>query len=267
MLGLLIVLLISAAGWWCSVNENWGLFWDIATPVLCAIVSMVVLGLILRRLIGKKQQAVQDIMLETQTKVNRQIEQFNRRPPSSMSAARQITEKIQASGLRRALEALNGLKPFYWWNFLLSRQVNTMKAMLYFQLHEDKKVDELLPKSLLLDAQSMAIQLVRDYRKGEFEHLEKVFRSKSKRLKGDQAAFLAGVYAWMQLRRETPDVQKALSALRQAAQTSDHAVLTENIDRLVNGKIKHYTNSSLGENWYALGLEEPKMKMNARRQF
>lgn len=37
-------------------------------------------------------------------------------------------------------------------------------------------------------------------------------------------------------------------------------MLKENYERLVNGKFKQFSNSGLGDAWYALYLEEPKIK-------
>jgi hypothetical protein len=38
----------------------------------------------------------------------------------------------------------------------------------------------------------------------------------------------------------------------------------ENFERLANGKVKQFSNSGFGDAWYALGLEE--MKVKAQRQ-
>lgn len=262
MLGFIVVLLFAFGGWYVSNSERWGTVWDVLTPILAGVLAMVALSLILRRLINARQQAIQQIMLDTQQQVNRQNELFMRRPPSSMNAAKEIMEKIQFAGLRKALAALDTLKPFYLWNFLLARQVNTMRLMLLFQLRDFKGVDKLLPKALLFDPQSLAIKLVRDY-KNKDAGIDKFYRSKCSRMRGENAAFLASVYCWIKIHQD--DVPTGLKALRDAAKSSDHPALLENINRLVNGKVKHYTNSGFGDNWYGLGLEEPKVKPQMRR--
>ena len=65
---------------------------------------------------------------------------------------------------------------------------------------------------------------------------------------------------WERLSSKQDDQSAALEALRHAAKTSDNQVLLENIDRLVNGKVKHFSNSGFGDTWYVLALEEPKVK-------
>ena len=201
--------------------------------------------------------AIQKIMQDAQNKVNRQLEMFNRRPPSSVNAARQILEKIQFDGIRKALAETENFKKFYIWNIMLSRQINTMKVQLYYQLREYSKVDELLPKAILFDPQSLAIKLARMYKNND-PKLDKFYKFKCSRLKGENGAFIASVYAWIKIRQE--DQEKALDALRAASKTSDNMVLRENIDRLANGKVKHYSNSGFSDTWYMLALEEPKVK-------
>ena len=88
--------------------------------------------------------------------------------------------------------------------------------------------------------------------------MDKFYRSKVRRFKGENRAFLASVYAWMKVKQGKE--QEALKALLDSKKTTDHPAMMENIERLSNGKIKHYSNSGFGDMWYALGLEEPKIK-------
>jgi hypothetical protein len=140
---------------------------------------------------------------------------------------------------------------------MLPKQINTMKMQLHFQLREYDKVDALLEKSWLFDVQSVAIKLVRMYKKSD-AGLDKFFKSRARRFKGDDRAFIASVYAWMKVKQDQP--QAALDALLDAKSTTDNPVMMDNIDRLTNGKVRHYSNSGFGDIWYALALEEPKVK-------
>lgn len=256
MLGFLIVAAASAGVGYYSFR-CWGLGWGITCGVVALIVFWSVLGLILRRLVNRRQLVIQEIMGDAQNKVNRQLEMFNRRPPSSMNAARQILEKIQFEAIRKALKELESFKVYYKWNSMLRKQVNAMKIQLYYQLREYDKVDELLPQALLLDPQSIGIRLARMYKNND-PKLDKFFKLKCWRFKGESGAFLASVYAWIKLKQNAPE--SAMEALKNAQKTSDNETLLENISRLSNGKVKHFSNSGFGDNWYALALEEPKMK-------
>lgn len=256
MLGFIIVIAIGTGTGYLS-SKAWGLGWGITCGVIGFAVAYLLLSLVLRRFVMARQMVIQNIMQDAQNKVNRQLELFNRRPPSSVNAARQMLEKIQFDAIRKALAEMDGFKKFYIWNMMLSRQINTMKVQLYYQLREYAKVDELLPKAILFDPQSLAIKLARMY-KNDDQKLDKFFKLKCNRFKGENGAFLASVYAWIKLKQN--DQGAALEALRHAAKTSDNQNLLENIDRLANGKVKHFSNSGFGDTWYMLALEEPKVK-------
>ena len=264
MLGFIIVTVIGVVAGYFA-DEAWGRGWGITCGIAAMLLAWAVLGVLLRKIMMSRQMLIQSIMQDAQNKVNRQLEMFNRRPPSSMNAARQILEKIQFEAIRKSLAELEAFKKFYVWNFMLAKQVNAMKMMLHYQLREYDKVDALLPKSLLLDPQSLAIKLARMYKNNE-SGMDKFYKRRCWRFKGDNGAFLASVFAWIKLKQEQPEA--ALEALRNARKTSDNPVLVENIDRLVNGKFKHYSNSGFGDTWYVLALEEPKMKNQRQmRQF
>ena len=52
-----------------------------------------------------------------------------------------------------------------------------------------------------------------------------------------------------------------MKALADAKMPSkDNPVIIKNWEMLVNGKIKHFSNSQIGDMWYALQLEKPKMQ-------
>ena len=256
MLGFIILFVVGTVSGYFS-TKAWGIGWGITCGIGAFLIAYVIMSLILRVFVMRRQGIIQDIMQGAQEKVNRQLEMFNRRPPSSVNAARQILEKIQFDAIRKALVELDGFKKYYLWNAMLVRQINAMKVQLYYQLREYGKVDELLPKAILFDPQSLAIKLARMYKNNDSK-IDRFYKLKCSRLKGENGAFVASVYAWIKIKQD--DQAKALEALRCAAKTSDNQILCENIDRLANGKIKHYSNSGFGDTWYMLALEEPKVK-------
>ena len=166
MLGLIILLVIGSVSGYFS-TKAWGTGWGITCAIAAFLLAYLILSLILRSLVMRRQMVIQNIMQDAQNKVNRQLEMFNRRPPSSVNAARQMLEKIQFDAIRKALAELEGFKKFYIWSVMLVRQINTMKIQLHYQLREYSKVDELLPKALLFDPQSLAIKLARMYKNND----------------------------------------------------------------------------------------------------
>ena len=254
MLTLFISFAIGVLCTW-AVGKDHGTSAGVFSGLGAMLVFQIIAGLTLRKLVNKKQMAVQEILMDAQNRIQKQINLFQKRPPSSQNAARQALEKIQNDAARKALEATDSFKPYYIWNLMLKKQINTMKMQLLFQLGEFKKVDEILPKCFLIDQQSLAIKMVRMYRNQD-EKLDAFFMKRCSKAKGEARAFLCSVYAWMKIKQEQPE--KALEALNLAKKVSDNPVVNSNIENIANGRYRHFTNSGLGDAWYALGLEEPK---------
>ena len=261
MLGIVLISVIAMASAFGGY-ALWSVGWGIATGILVMIIGWVILGLMLRRATMARQLKIQQIMEEGQNKVNRQVEMFSRRPQSSMNGIRPIIEKLQRDATMRALEATDDFKSLYKWTPMLKKQINSMKVQLYFQLKDNKMVDALLPQAMMMDPQTVAIKLVRMYRQDDAK-IDKFFKRIINRFRGDTRAFVACVYAWIKLKKD--DSKTALDALLTAKKLSDHPVLTSNIEALTNGKVKHFSNSGFNEMWYALMLEEPKMKPQRQR--
>jgi len=263
MLTLLIALVAAGGcGFWAH-TESWGIGWTAVCAVVGFLIAQLVTGLILRGAVKRRQDRIQEIMQTAQQKINRQINLFQIRPPSGMRAAQQTLEKMQSDAARAALRETDSFKPLYKWNWLLKRQIDAMRGQLYFQLKDYKNADACLEHAILADPQSVAVWMTRLYR-NEDARLDKFYRSKSRRAKGEAGAFLASVYAWIKLKQG--DEKAALEALIAAKKDSDHPVLIENCDKLRNGKARQYSNSGFGDMWYALGLEEPKVKAQRQRQ-
>jgi predicted PurR-regulated permease PerM len=105
MLGFIIVIVAGVVSGAFATRE-FGNVWGMICGIAGALLIWAVLGLILRKRIAGQQQKIQEIMQTAQNKVNRQMEMFQRRPPSSEKAARQIVEKIQFDAVRKALAEL-----------------------------------------------------------------------------------------------------------------------------------------------------------------
>ena len=252
-----IISAAAACGIGYFVHLDHGPVWGAVSGALVFMLVQIGISLILRKYVNRRQQIIQNILVKAKNDIDRQIALFQRRNPGSERAARQILEKIQDKAAAEALAATDDFKKFYIWNFMLSRQINAMKVQLLFQLKDYKAVDELLPSCLLMDQQSIAIKLVRMY-KNDDPGLDRFYKRKCARCKGETLAFLASVYAWMLLKQgKTGD---ALNILLSAKSKTDHPVVITNIDRLANDKARQYSNAGLGDLWYALGLEEYKVK-------
>jgi hypothetical protein len=174
-------------------------------------------------------------------------------------------EKDQNDAIHEALNTTHQIDRYFKWNFLLKQQITTMRMMFYYQMKDFKKVDELMPDCMFLDPRASAFKLARMYKR-KAEGIDKFFAKKCKRLKGENAALLYGLYSWILVKNDEAD--KALKLLTDARKKIDHPTIIENREKLANGKVKQFSNSGLGELWYSLHLEEPKIKQKKiRRKF
>ena len=87
--------------------------------------------------------------------------------------------------------------------------------------------------------------------------LDKFFRSRGRRFKGDNAVIPYATYSWILVKQDR--IEDAIAALRDARKTTSNETLEKNRELLLNGKVKQFSNAPLAEAWYALMLEEPKM--------
>ena len=118
------------------------------------------------------------------------------------------------------------------------------------------EVDALLPKCVFFDPQTVAMKMVRMYRKND-PGLEKFFRKKGARLRKDACVLPVCLYAWILLKQGRNE--EALKVLVDAKKKTSDETLIRNWEALANGRPKQFSNAGLGDMWYALGLEEPKM--------
>ena len=88
--------------------------------------------------------------------------------------------------------------------------------------------------------------------------IDKFFRWKCSRLKADAAVLPFALYSWILVKENRID--DAIKVLNDAKAKTSNETLARNREALQNGKIKQFSNAPLGEIWYALMLEEPKMQ-------
>ena len=233
------------------LTPSWGTFFG----VLALLIVQVTVSLIVRRRTTKINFQIQGIMQEVQKKLEVKQQQFMRRPLDPKLMMQQFT-KEQNAGLERAIEACELFRPLYKWSFLMERQINTMKMAFNYQLKRYDEADRLMAKSLLLDPQSIAMKMARMYKRNE-EGLDKFFKKKCKGLKGKNCILPYSLYAWILVKQDKAD--EAFKVMAEAKKRVENEVIVRNWEALANKKPRSFSNAGLGEMWYALALEEPKM--------
>lgn len=261
MLTIIISLMIGAivGG---ALSSKIGPGWGIACGFLAMLVVNIIIGLIVRARIKKVNNAIQEIMLAARKKLDRKVQQMQMRPQGGVKAMQKVLEKDQNAALVQAVEKTKDAESLFKWNLMLKKQIATMRMMLYYQMKNFEQVDKLMPDCLVFsDPRGLAMKIARQYRNND-SGLEKSFK-KIKRFKGDDSALLYGLCAWIMVKKDKID--DAIKLLVEAKQKTDNEVILKNWEALANGKVKRFSNAGLGDDWYALCLEEPKIKQQRAR--
>ena len=254
------LLLIAAFGMTGTANWGWSVFWG----VLAFVAGQGLSGYLIQKRLKAAMGGVQKILEDGQKRLQFKVNQWQMRPPGSVKQAQQEIEREQRMFVEKALEESKGLERFNQWAPLMGRQIATMRIQLYWMLKEFKKVDELLPKALIVDPMMASIKIARMYMKEE-EGVEKVFKKHTARLRYGQGALLYGLYAWILMQKK--DVDGAHKVLIEACEKMENDTMKKNREHLANNRVGHFSNAGLGDEWYALHLEQPKVKMQRQSRF
>jgi len=219
------------------------------------ILVQVAVSFLIRKKSERINGQIQSIISETQNKLQAYQNQFMRKPVSQKQMIA-VCEREQNDGYNRILKVLDSYIPLYKWNFMLKKQVNTMRMMFLYQQKKYKEVDALLPQCLFFDSQSISMKMARMYMNQD-SGLDKFFQKKCKRMKGENVVLPYSLYAWILVKQNRVD--EAVKVLNTAKERCTNEVIVKNWEMLVNGKIKHFSNSQLGDIWYSLALETPKI--------
>jgi predicted ATPase len=147
---------------------------------------------------------------------------------------------------------------------MMNRQIATAQLQLCWMIKDFRRVDALMPKAILIDPTMSAIKIARMYMKGEpSEAIAKSYSKAVRRVRYNGNVLLAAAWSWIQVQRG--DADGAFKTLTEALKKSDDATLKRNHEILMNNRVAHFSNSALGDQWYSLLLEEPKVKMQRQR--
>ena len=229
--------------------------WSILFGVLAFFLVTLVINLILKKKLEAAFSVVQKHLMDKQDYLNRKVRSIGMRATPKFQ---QEIEQEQAQSIREGIALLDTLKPFEKWNLMVRRQTDTLRAQFHYQLKEYDKADEYFKHALLMDPLIMAMQMARHYKNGKMDEVEKCFNKGVRRFKDDKAVIIFGLYSWIFVKENKID--DAIKVLLDAKTKAENDTLKQNWDHLVNGRIKRFSNAGLGEQWYALMLETPKMQ-------
>ena len=203
---------------------------------------------------------VQEHLMVIQQKTLQKAKQMQMKGMSDPKAMQSLLEKDFHVGVRKAIAMLEELRPLYKWNFLVERQVNTMRAQLHYQIQEFDAADKCLAKCLMLDPMVFGMAIARAYLKDDLKKAEKLFKKGTGRFKDDKGAILYATWAWCLIEKDR--AQEAMEMLAKVKDKCGNEVIKQNWEHLANNRAAKFSNAGFGEAWYALQLEQPRqMKM------
>lgn len=262
MLTFIVAIGVAACTYFALVALSLSPIWSAVIAFIVLLGVQLLIALLLRAMSKKITVILQSIMQETQFKLQTLQNRFMQRPTSQKEMMRAF-EREQYAGLDRMLDALKLYEPLYRWNFMLKKQVNSMRMMFLYQKKDFAGADALMPRCVFYDPQSVAMKMARMYT-NKTPGLEKFFKKKSRSLKGNDAVLPFALYSWILVKEEK--YEDAIKVLSDAKKKTSNEVIAQNLDTLLNQKYKHFSNSRLGDIWYSLYLEEPKMPKAQQQQ-
>ena len=254
--GVLVLLAFGLSG---GANWGWSVFWG----VVAFAAAQVAAGFLIQRRVKAGMAGVQKILEDGQKRLQAKVNQWQTRPPGSLKQAQLEIEREQRVFVERALEASKEMERFNRWAPLMGRQLATMRLQLYWMLKDFKRVDELMPKVLVMDPMMAAIKLARMHMLGEKTGMAAFFTKQTRRLRYGQGALLNALYAWILVQNQ--DLDGAHKVLIEACEKMENETLKRNREHLANNRVGHFSNAGMGDEWYALHLEQPKVKMQRQR--
>ena len=238
---------------------GWGVAWSVTAGVVAFFAFQFVFGYFMRKHIMADMSSVQQILLEGQKRLQQKVQRWQLRPPGSMQAAqREIAEDTRVF-VGEALAQTERLDKYRLWVPMIDRQKATAQVQLNWMIKDFKKVDELLPKVIMADPSLVAMKMARmQMLDAPLEDIRKAYEKGTRRLRYNQNVLAAACYSWILVKREKVD--EAFKVLTDALKSSDNETLKRNHEELMNNRVAHFSNSGLGDQWYALHLEEPRTR-------
>lgn len=242
-----------------DIGTGWSIFWGF----LGFATFQVVIGRILKKRVTADMERVQYILTTGQKALQQKMQRWQMRPPGSLKQAQSEIAADTRIFVKSALDQTDSLKKYRWWVPLMTRQIATARLQLCWMIKDFKSVDELMPKVLIVEPTMAAMKLARmQMLNAPLEELAKFYKKQVRRLKYNQNVLLAGCYSWILVQRG--EIDAAFKALTEALKNSDDATLKRNHECLMNNRVAHFSNTGLGDQWYSLFLEEPRVR--AQRQ-
>ena len=248
----------------CRFGIGIGTGWSVFISIAVFFTSQICFSLYFRKRINAAMGEIQRIMAEGQNAIKSKMAAWQFRPPGSMKEAQRIIEADTKKFVQKALEATKGLERLRHWVPLIDSQIATARLHLNWMIKNFDEVDALMPKAMLRDPVSASMKMARlQMKSAPLDEIEKVYKKAVARCRYNDNVIPAACWSWILVERGETD--RAFIALGEALKKSDNEVLKRNHELLMNNKPAHFSNTALGDQWFALHLEEPKIRQQRQR--
>ena len=243
---------------------DWGLGWSIFAGVAGFGVFQGVFGVLLQKRVKRDMEKVQLILVNGQKQLQQKMQRWQMRPPGSIQAAQKEIFEDTKVFVKEALAETGTLEKYRLWVPMMQRQIATARLQLSWMIKDFKTVDALMPKALCIDPTMSAIKMARMYMlEKPVADIQKVYQKGVARTRYNGNVLLAATMSWVQVQKN--DIDGAFKTLTEALKKSDNEVLKRNHEALMNNRPAHFTNSGIGDQWYSLLLEEPRVHTQRQR--
>ena len=265
MITLMIAIVVAGGGFSAAYfAAGWGLGWSIFIGILCFGAFQAIFGIMIQKRVKRDMEKVQQILMNGQKRLQQKMQRWQMRPPGSIQAAQKEIAEDTKVFVREALAETETLRKYRLWVPMMDRQIATAKLQLSWMIKDFKTVDALMPKVLFVDPTMVAIKMARLYMTGgDMAEIEKAYLKGVRRVRYNGNVLLAATMSWIQVQKG--DADGAFKTLTEALKQSDNATLKQNHEHLMNNRVAHFNNSGIGDQWYSLLLEEPKVRMQRQR--
>lgn len=239
-------------------------FWSIFLGLMVFLGITISINLVLKKKIGEVMLGLQMMLTEGQKSIQNRVNQFQSRPNGDPKRFMAEIEKKQHDLILQAIEYTKNFERFRNWTPLFGKQINTTRMQFYYQLQDFAMVDKLLPKCFYMEQMTCSMRIARMYKnEAPISEIEKQFKKLSLRLRRGKSYLLYSLMAWIYVQKEMLD--KAHITLVEGCKVGSHDTMKRNLERLANNRIREFSNAGLGDEWYALFLETPKMQVKRQQ--
>jgi hypothetical protein len=268
MFTLLISVIISVAAVAAGMVYQVGLGGEIFGGLAGFLIPQFLIGYIVRKKVEKIQAELQEMLTNGQKQISRKIQMFQTKPGGNIKQIQRQIEGDQKVIITQALAFTSRFEPFKKWTLLVGRQIATMRLQFHYQLKDFEAVDKILATAglftgpMMMEPMTIAMKMARQYKNGDVAGAEKTFKRRVKWFKGNRGTLLYGLMSWIYMQQG--ESEKARMLLVKAKDITSDATLAGNWELLANNKNSAFSNAGLGEEWYALYLENPPLPKQQR---